>query len=90
MGARTVIGIDLLADPVGPGEPRNVLEIWQRVLCLMIRAAQPEPDHTDVLIHPDLAGFYSMDFDVVDAAYERGLRAAKEALPRIRGRLGRG
>ena len=88
MGATTVIAVDLLADPVGADAPRNAIEIWQRVLCLMIRAAQPVPEDTEVLIRPDLAGFSYTDFDDVEEFYRRGLRAAEEALPSIRGILG--
>ncbi|MFW6175776.1 MAG: patatin-like phospholipase family protein [Acidobacteriota bacterium] len=89
MGARTVIAVDLLADPVGPEGPDNVVEIWQRLLFLLIRAAQPIPDDVDVLIRPELRGFSYVDFDEVDELYERGRRAAEEALPKLREALGR-
>lgn len=88
MGARTVLAVDLLADPVGPEGPDNVLEIWQRLQCLMIQAAQPVPEDVEVLIRPELQGLSYIDFDDVDAFYERGRRAAEEALPKLREALG--
>lgn len=84
MGATTVIAVDLLSDPVGAKAPENVVEIWQRVLCLMIRAAQPLPEDSDILLRPDLTGFSYTDFDDVEELYRRGRRTAEEALPAIR------
>ena len=92
MGARTIIAVDLLADTLTGPVPKNFVEIWQRVLFMMIEAnqdhvdslvARAAPEASVVTIRPDLAGLSFSDFDDVSALYERGRRAAEAALPRI-------
>ena len=99
MGARTIIAVDLLADTLSAPVPTNFVEIFQRVLFMMIEAnqaranaqvAREAPEASVVTIRPDLAGLSFSDFDDVRALYERGRKAAEAALPRIREAIGDG
>jgi len=92
MGAKTILAVDLLADTLSAPVPKNFVEIWQRVLFMMIEAnqdrvdaqvARATPEASVVTIRPDLAGLSFSDFDDVRTLYERGRRAAEIALPRI-------
>ena len=90
LGADVVVACDLLARPGAWQRPRNLVDVWMETLHHLIRANQAGEEEVDLMIRPELASYPLTDFDNVDAIRDRGRRAAREAVPRLRSLLGVG
>jgi NTE family protein len=88
--ART-LGADFLicSDVTDPLEPRDSIQDFVDVLIQSVSfriwdGERRERQLCDVLIEPDVRGFPSFGFDRIPELVERGEKAARAALPRIR------
>lgn len=87
MGADIIIGVDIRNDL----RPAKEISSLQRLIDQLINFYSVEKDSTNksyctILIRPDITGYSTTSFNgkAVDTLINRGIRAAKEALPEIR------
>jgi NTE family protein len=85
-GADVVIGVDIGSRP-GSHAPKNVVEML--VAAATVRQKSTGVRVVDVDIVPDVREFSSFEFEAVPEMYERGRRAAEEAMPDVEAMLGR-
>jgi NTE family protein len=84
MGAEYVIGVNLLALPVGcQMEPPNVLEVSLTALYALIRASQHDIVGADCLIEPEIADISVANIGAAHELVEAGYIATKVAIPQI-------
>ncbi len=85
LGADIVIAVDVSAARRRE-ELTSALEVLgQCIMVTDVKQRERNRQDADILISPDLAGFTLGDFDAhrVDAILDRGLRAAREAVPQL-------
>ena len=74
-GMDCIIAVDVAGNFSFTGRPGGMIEYGNRVLNIMRRAMQVDPE-VDILIQPDLDGFSGLDFDNQERLIERGIEAA--------------
>ena len=89
MGADFIIAVDISAQ--APGQPTDSISaiLWQTTTIMGGIIAANEIKGADVLIRPKLPYVKSWDFTARNDAMLEGERAAQQALPQIKQKLGR-
>jgi len=84
MGAKQVIAVDLNADRTDPYRPENLLDVTYRTFSiLMWNASRDGREDADILIQPDISEYRYYDLSSAKDLFDRGVSAARQALPRI-------
>jgi NTE family protein len=85
MGADVVLAVSLTADRRHEAPPRNVLDIIYYSFDILLAARTQESlKAADLVVAPQLAGFAYRDLKRIDELVERGERAMRGALGRLR------
>jgi NTE family protein len=85
MGAELVIGVDLNADRIDARPPQNFLDIFYRSLNLLIyNSTQRGRRSADLMITPALSGIGYHELKRMEELIERGERAARRELEKLR------
>jgi NTE family protein len=85
MGADIVLAVSLTADRRHDSPPRNVLDIIYYSFDILLAARTQESlKAADIVVAPQLAGFAYRDLKRIDELVERGERAMREALGRLK------
>lgn len=83
MNADVVIAVDVAAD-VEPQAAQDLFTVLGTTVDVMMAAATRRVlEQADVVIDPDLAGLYSLDFRKTDEFVERGYKAAEAMAARL-------
>lgn len=85
MGADVVLAVSLTADRRHDAPPRNVLDIIYYSFDILLAARTQESlKAADLVVAPQLAGFAYRDLKRIDELVDRGERAMREALGRLK------
>ena len=94
MGADIVIAVNVASQNIKPGKIKNIINVLsQSITVLEYKLEYENEAMADLIIRPDLSGFYSSGFSndkflpMVDRGYKAGILAAEE-LKKIRDRVG--
>ncbi len=88
LGADYVLGIDLMPPPVEAAEPADLREVLLLSWDIVQRRRRAEGPQPDLLVTPAVGSIVPWDFLHVKEAYDLGVAAMEEALPRLRADLG--
>lgn len=89
MGADIVIAVDISARPEGQPTDSLTSVMWQTITIMGGAISKNELKEADIVIRPALPYVKSWDFTARNEAMLEGERAAQQALPALRQKLGR-
>ncbi|MFP4457972.1 MAG: patatin-like phospholipase family protein [Candidatus Zixiibacteriota bacterium] len=86
LGADIIIAVDVTANPVRNSEDlKTPLVVLQQTTTIMAEEQKRrELELSDIVITPDIKDRYLLDFQNVDDGIEKGYRATKEQIPKLR------
>lgn len=87
-GADIVIAVNLQKDVRNQTEPESLVDIIAQSISIMMKeSSRSKLGSADVVIEPDARGVSMFDFTQKKRAMEEGIKAAREAMPKIRALL---
>ena len=85
LGADIVICLDVSSDLVGADSLRNLLEITDQTINILMRSTMDEQKkYCDLYIRPDLGTTGTLDFDNIQYIIDQGEKAARANIDQIR------